>query len=76
MTYEGFRKRFAREAGTSPGKYLARLRTQRACELLVSDQRTVKEVACTLGFFDEFHFSKQFKKAIGVTPGEFRRLFN
>ena len=75
MTYEGFRKRFVREAHVSPGRYLAQLRMQKACELLVRDSMTLRRVALELGFFDEFHFSKQFKKAVGVTPKEFRRLF-
>ena len=75
MTYEGFRKRFVREAHVSPGRYLAQLRMQKACELLVRDPMPLRRVALELGFFDEFHFSKQFKKAVGVTPKEFRRLF-
>ena len=29
---------------------------------------TVKEIAHNLGFFDEYHFSKQFKKIMGVSP--------
>lgn len=75
MTYEGFRKRFAREAGISPGRYHAQVRIQRACELLLGEQVTLREVGLELGFFDEFHFSKSFKRAVGVTPREFRRYF-
>lgn len=29
---------------------------------------TVKEVAFNLGFYDEYHFSKQFKNIIGISP--------
>ena len=75
MTYEGFRKRFAREAGIAPGKYVTQMRMEQACERLVGSQATIKDVARDLGFFDEFHFSKQFKKTIGMTPKEFRRFF-
>jgi AraC-like DNA-binding protein len=75
MTYEGFRKRFAREAGISPGRYVAQLRMQRACEMMTGRTVAVKDVARNLGFFDEFHFSRQFKKAIGMTPKDFSRLF-
>ncbi len=33
---------------------------------------TVKETALNLGFYDEYHFSKQFKKIMGVSPSEYR----
>ena len=33
---------------------------------------TVKEIAHNLGFFDEYHFSKQFKKIMGVSPSVWR----
>ena len=34
---------------------------------------TVKEVAHNLGFFDEYHFSKTFKRIMGKSPREWRR---
>ncbi len=76
MTYEGFRKRFAREAGISPGRYHAQARIQRACEMLLGEGVTLRQVGLELGFFDEFHFSKSFKRAVGMTPKEFRRYFS
>ena len=33
---------------------------------------TIKEVALNLGFYDEYHFSKQFKKIIGVPPSQYK----
>jgi AraC-like DNA-binding protein len=75
MSYESFRKRFTKEAGMSPGQYFIQQRMKRACELLVAQKVTIKEVSLELGFFDEFHFSKQFKKVMGMTPKEFCRLF-
>lgn len=75
MSYEGFRKRFAKEAGVSPGRYLMQQRMQRACELLLESPASVREVSRELGFFDEFHFSKQFKRVVGLTPANFRNFF-
>lgn len=75
MSYENFRRRFARQAGVSPGKYRIQQRMQLACEMLVHKSVTVKQVSQELGFFDEFHFSKQFKKIIGMTPSKFYKLF-
>ena len=34
---------------------------------------SVKEVAYNLGFCDEYHFSKQFSKHTGVSPGKYKR---
>lgn len=34
---------------------------------------TIKEIAHNLGFFDEYHFSKTFKKITGKSPREWRR---
>jgi len=32
----------------------------------------IKELARMLGFFDEFHFSKTFRRVCGVAPRAFR----
>ncbi|MBE6729703.1 MAG: helix-turn-helix transcriptional regulator [Ruminococcaceae bacterium] len=35
-------------------------------------QMSIKETAYNLGFYDEYHFSKQFKKIMGVSPTKYR----
>ena len=37
------------------------------------DRISVKEVAYNLGFCDEYHFSKQFSKRIGVSPLKYKK---
>ena len=34
---------------------------------------TIKEIAYNLGFYDEYHFSKQFKKLTGTSPLEYKK---
>lgn len=70
---ETFRKRFARVFGCSPAKYLARMRINRACDLLAQPAATNRSVAESIGFCDEFYFARSFKKIIGMPPGVFRR---
>ncbi|MBR2460142.1 MAG: helix-turn-helix domain-containing protein [Clostridia bacterium] len=41
--------------------------------LLDYPDMTISSIAITLGFYDEFHFSKTFKSAYGMSPSEFRR---
>ena len=43
-------------------------RVIRGCSLLLNKRLSVKETAAALGFCDEFHFSRVFKKITGRPP--------
>jgi AraC-like DNA-binding protein len=72
-SYENFRKLFVRETGISPNRYRTQARLEAAKTLLRRGELTHAAVAASLGFHDEFHFSKRFKTLTGVSPREFRR---
>jgi AraC-like DNA-binding protein/predicted GNAT family N-acyltransferase len=73
MSYESFRKRFQRETGVSPARYRTLRRIEAARELLrYSPQLTNRQIAETLGFADEYHFSRRFTQIAGSTPRQFR----
>ncbi|NIP79758.1 MAG: helix-turn-helix domain-containing protein [Gemmatimonadetes bacterium] len=65
---------FRRHHGCSPGEYLRRLRVRRACALLAETDESLAAVAYATGYADQSHFTRQLKRALGVTPGQYRRL--
>lgn len=58
--------------GMSFGYYLSTLRLQQAESLLTGKERTIAEIAYTVGFNDPKYFSRVFKKHYGISPREFR----
>ncbi len=63
---------FKGKTGFSTIDYFLRLKVDAACYLLKSSDYLNKEMAEYLGFSDEFHFSKIFKKKTGLSPREFK----
>jgi AraC-like DNA-binding protein len=66
---------FLAATGLPPARFLARLRLQRAQELLVTGDETLTTLAARLGFHDAFHFSKRFKQHVGMAPAHYRRAY-
>ncbi len=63
---------FRNEFGLSPKQFILAAKVNMAKDLLVSGMN-VQETALQLGFYDEFHFSRVFKKKAGVSPGQFKK---
>jgi AraC-like DNA-binding protein len=64
---------FRRFDHQSPYQYLMSLRMSDAVDRLRMSGTTVKRVAEDMGFADQFHFSRAFKRVFGLSPGQFRR---
>jgi AraC-like DNA-binding protein len=73
LSYETFRKDFTRHTGLPPVRYRLHRRIDQARLLIAGQRLTNKQVAETLGFYDEFHFSRRFHEVTGQTTREFRR---
>jgi AraC-like DNA-binding protein len=73
LSYQAFRKSFARETGVSPSRYRAVRVMEAARALMQHGNLTNAEIAARLGFADEGHFSKRFKGVTGQTPRAFRQ---
>jgi AraC-like DNA-binding protein len=63
---------FRRHVGASPAAYLARLRHQRAAQLLRHSDLPIKAVARAVGFADQRYFSSWFRRLQGRTPSAHR----
>ena len=64
-------KLFKQETGESPINYLIKIRMEKAKELLVKEELSVKEIANSVGYQDAYHFSKLFKKYTGNSPSDY-----
>ncbi|QHT62122.1 AraC family transcriptional regulator [Paenibacillus lycopersici] len=66
-------KMFKQVTGVSPMQFLLKVRMERAKELL-NDQHylSIDQVASSVGYPDALYFSKQFRKAFGCSPSEYR----
>jgi AraC family transcriptional regulator len=63
---------FRRATGLSPHRYVVALRLTRAKYLLTSTDASISDIALSLGFSDQSHFTNVFKGFTGVTPRRFR----
>ena len=66
-----FLKAFAAQFGLPPHAYQIHLRIERSLPLLRQGM-TLSHVAETMGFNDQSHFIRHFKRTMGVTPGQYK----
>jgi AraC family transcriptional regulator len=57
------------------GGYLRGLRIEQARHELSASDTPLIEIATTVGYCDQSHFSTAFKRHTGMTPSEYRRIF-
>jgi len=67
-----FVRLFTASVGIAPSSYVFAQRMERAERLLIATDSGIGEIAATCGFADGNYFAKAFRRAHGVTPGEFR----
>jgi AraC-like DNA-binding protein len=65
-----FSRTFLMEKGLPPHAYQTQLRIIRAKRLLRSGE-TLSSIAYIVGFADQSHFTRHFKRIVGTTPGQY-----
>ena len=63
---------FIAALGMSPKQYILKKRMDKATELLIKNELSVKQIAHTCGFSDEKYFSTAFLRKYGCQPSRFR----
>lgn len=66
-----FARQFRLRTGETPMGYVLRLRVERAQQLLRARGCRIADVAALLGFADQSHFTRTFKRFVGVAPSRY-----
>ena len=67
-----FSRLFKATTGLPPHSYVIRHRVLKGQQLLERTRMSIAEIAFTVGFSSQSHFTTAFRKTIGVSPGKFR----
>lgn len=70
-----FARAFQHETGTTPGRYVDRVRLEHARRLLEDTGAGVEEVSRASGYGTPEAMRRAFVKALGASPAEYRRRF-
>ena len=68
LSVRQFENRFKDIFKTTPHQYILKLKVLKACDLLLTQNVSIIEVATELSFYDQSAFNLHFKKFVGMTP--------
>lgn len=69
-----FHQQFRQETGTTPGRLIATLRINKACNLLRITSLGINEIGALCGYPDNGYFARLFRQKTGFTPSAYREL--
>lgn len=75
MSERTLARRFKEQTGTTPAKWVNRLRIHRAQMLLETSPLSVERVASAVGFASAIAFRARFREMVGVSPLGYRKTF-
>jgi transcriptional regulator GlxA family with amidase domain len=75
LSLSHFHRRFKATFGEPPALYIMRQRMRLAQDLLITTVAPLSHVALECGLYDQAHFSRAFRRNVGISPRVFRRQF-
>lgn len=72
MSVSTFERKFKKYFKMTPIKYIKKLRIKQACRQLTDLNKSLSEIAQSVGFCDQSYFTKEFKKIMKMTPRQYR----
>lgn len=76
ITQPSLSRLFKNETGKNFVEYLHALRIEKAKKLLVTEDKSIFDIASECGYIDNHSFIRNFKKLAGITPSSYRKVFN
>lgn len=73
MSKSHFSRRFKAVTGFGYKEYLISVRLKEACNLLLTTNKSITDIAFQCGFNDSNYFGDAFRKANGVSPHKYRK---
>ena len=74
IKYTSINKLFLDNMGTTVKNYIITAKIEYAMELIKNTDMLFSEISELVGYSDNFHFSKIFKKHTGFTPTEYKNF--
>lgn len=68
------RRLFQEHFGLTPREYLRSQRLILAQKLMLDTHQSLHEIAIQCGFSDSYHFSRDFRRVVGIPPSKWRRI--
>jgi len=72
LSVSAFERRFRRDFHLTPTEYVRKVRIHEACRQLLHSDRELAEIAYDSGFSDQSHFTREFRRVMGTSPGTYR----
>lgn len=76
LSIRQFERRFQKLFHMSPGEFILKVRIDAAVRLLIESDFSVTQIAQQCGFYDNSHFTRQFKRKMEDSPIQFRKKFS